>query len=83
MTPTGNLATGDRARLAQLVAMRTGLSQQEAEQRVDAVITQAKSATDDALKASAKLALWMASALLACGFAASLASVDVGRLRDA
>ena len=83
VTPGSSLAAGDRARLAQLVAMRTGLSQQEAEQRVDAVITQAKSAADDARKAAAKLALWMAAALLAGGLAAGIAAVEGGRERDA
>jgi hypothetical protein len=83
VTPGSTLAAGDRARLAQLVAMRTGLSQQEAEQRVDAVINQAKSAADDARKAAAKLALWMAAALLAGGLAAGLGAVEGGRERDA
>jgi hypothetical protein len=83
VTPGSSLAAGDRARLAQLVAMRTGISQQEAEQRVDAVINQAKSAADDARKAAAKLALWMAAALLAGGLAAGLAAVEGGRERDA
>lgn len=81
--PGSALAAGDRARLAQLVAMRTGISQQEAEQRVDAVINQAKSAADDARKAAAKLALWMAAALLAGGLAAGIAAVEGGRERDA
>jgi len=83
VTPGSDLAAGDRARLAQLVAQRTGLSQQEAQQRVDAVISQAKSAADDARKAAAKLALWMAAALLAGGLAAGIAAVEAGRERDA
>lgn len=83
VTPGSTLAAGDRARLAQLVAMRTGISQQEAEQRVDAVINQAKSAADDARKAAAKLALWMAAALLAGALSAGLAAVEGGRERDA
>ena len=83
VTPGSSLAAGDRARLAQLVAQRTGLSQQEAEQRVDAVINQAKAAADDARKAAAKLALWMAAALLAGALSASLAAVEGGRERDA
>ena len=82
VTPGVDLAATDRARLAQLVAMRTGITQQEAEQRVDAVITQAKSAADDARRAAAKLALWMAAALLAGGLAAGLGAVEGGRERD-
>jgi hypothetical protein len=83
VTPGSTLAAGDRARLAQLVAQRTGLSQQEAEQRVDASINQAKAAADDARKAAAKLALWMAAALLAGALSASLAAIEGGRERDA
>ncbi|MEA2929813.1 MAG: hypothetical protein QOG38_2241 [Hyphomicrobiales bacterium] len=83
VTPGSDLAAGDRTRLAQLVAQRTGLSQQEAQQRVDAVINQAKAAADEARKAAAKLALWMAAALLAGALAASIAAVEAGRERDA
>src|ERR1043166_959213 len=83
VTPGSSLAAGDRARLAQLVSQRTGLSQQEAEQRVDAAINQAKAAADEARKAAAKLALWMAAALLAGALSASLAAVEGGRERDA
>ena len=83
VTPGSDLAAGDRTRLAQLVSQRTGLSQQEAQQRVDAVINQAKSAADDARKAAAKLALWMAAALLAGALAAGIAAVEGGRERDA
>lgn len=83
VTPGSSLAAGDRARLAQLVATRTGLSQQEAEQRVDAVINQAKAAADEARKAAAKIALWMAAALLAGALSASIAAVEGGRERDA
>jgi hypothetical protein len=82
VTPGTDLAAGDRARLAQLVAQRTGLSQQEAQQRVDATINQAKAAADEARKAAAKLALWMAAALIAGALSASLAAVEGGRERD-
>jgi len=78
----GEFTANDRTRLAQLVAARTGLSQQEAEQRVDQVITQAKAAADQARKAAAKLAFWMAASLLAGGLAASLAAIEGGRERD-
>lgn len=72
----------DRTRVAQLVSARTGLSQAEAEQRVNAAITQAKTAADEARKAAAKLAFWFAAALLAGGLSAGLAGVEGGRLRD-
>ncbi len=83
VTPGVDLAATDRARLAQLVAMRTGITQQEAEQRVDAVVNQARAAADDARKAAAKLALWLAAALLAGGLAAGIGAVEGGRERDA
>lgn len=83
VTPGIDLAATDRARLAQLVAMRTGLTQQEAEQRVDAIVNQARSAADDARRAAAKLALWLAAALLAGGLSAGIGAVEGGRERDA
>lgn len=83
LTPGVDFAAADRARLAQLVAMRTGITQQEAEQRVDAVVNQARSAADDARRAASKLALWLAAALLAGGLSAGLAAVEGGRERDA
>jgi len=80
---TGTVAADDRARLAQLVAMRTGISQDDAQKRVDTVITQAKAAADEARKAAATFALWMAAALLAGALAAGIAAVEGGRERDA
>ena len=72
----------DLLKHAQLVSARTGLSQQESEQRVNDVINQAKAAADEARKAAAKLAFWFAAALLAGGLSACLAAVEGGRLRD-
>jgi hypothetical protein len=80
---TGSEITApDRARLAQLVSARTGMSQQEAEQRVNDTINQAKAAADEARKAAAKLAFWFAAALLAGALSGCLAGVEGGRLRD-
>jgi hypothetical protein len=82
LVPGSDLTPADRTRLAQLVAARTGLSQAEAEQRVNQTIAQARAAADEARKAAAKLAFWFAAALLAGGFSAALAAVEGGRLRD-
>ena len=82
LAPGGDFTPGDRTRVAQLVSARTGLPQAEAEQRVNAAITQAKAAADEARKAAAKLAFWLAAALLAGGLAAGLGAVEGGRLRD-
>jgi hypothetical protein len=77
-----SLSSDDRAYVAQRVAARTGLSQDEAERRVDAVITRAKAAADETRKAAAKLALWMAAALLAGALSAAFAAAEGGRERD-
>jgi hypothetical protein len=82
VTPGTEFTASDRTRLAQVVAARTGLSQQEAEQRVDQVITQAKATIDQARKAASKMAFWMAASLLAGALAASLAAIEGGRERD-
>ena len=78
----GGLSDPDKAYVAQLVASQTGLSQADAQKRVDAVIAQAKAAADQARRGAAKLAFWMTAALLFGAFAASLAAVEGGQLRD-
>jgi hypothetical protein len=77
-----DLAAADRTYVAQLVSSRTGLSQPDAEKRVNDVIAQAKSDLDKARGAAAKLALWLAAAMLVGAFAASLAAIEGGQLRD-
>jgi hypothetical protein len=72
----------DRAYLAQLVSDRTGISPVEAEQRVSATIERAKTAVDSARKAAAQLSLWLCASLLVGAFAASLAAIEGGGLRD-
>jgi hypothetical protein len=79
---SGDLNSPDRTYLAQLVAAQTGMSQAEAEKRVNDVIVEAKAAADRARSGAAKLAFWMAAALLFGAFAASLAAVEGGQLRD-
>ncbi|MDN2700672.1 hypothetical protein O0881_01540 [Janthinobacterium sp. SUN100] len=90
---TGSLAADDRAYLGQVVASRTGLTQAEAEARVDAVYAraakaaadakaQAQQAAEAARKAGAHTALWMFVALLLGAFVASLAATFGGRQRD-
>lgn len=79
---SGGLSAGDKTYVAQLVAARTGLSQADAQKRVDDVIAQAKVAADQARRGAAKLAFWMTAALLFGAFAASLAAIEGGQLRD-
>jgi hypothetical protein len=77
-----DLAPADRTYVARLVAARTGMSQADAEKRVNDVIVEAKAAADRARSAAAKLAFWLTASLLFGAFAASLAAVEGGQLRD-
>lgn len=86
----GVIADGDITYLGQLIAQRTGLTQEEAEQRVkDTFVAiqnaeaKVKEAADKARKASAYIALWGFIALLIGAFTASLAATWGGRCRDA
>src|SRR3954466_15465541 len=83
LTSSGGLSQVDRTYVAQRVAQRTGLPQDQAERRVDEVITQAKNAADEARKAAAKLALWIAAAMLCGALGAAFAAAEGGRERDA
>jgi hypothetical protein len=76
------LSGDDRTYVARVVAARTGLSQADAERRVDQVVADAKTAADKARRAAAQLALWVAASMLLGAFAASLAAVEGGMLRD-
>lgn len=80
--------------VGQIVAHRTGLSQQDAEKRVAGVYAKAQTkaqnaeiatreAADKARKASAYSALWLFVSLLAGAFVASLAATFGGQRRDA
>ena len=77
-----NLSAADKAYVAHVVAARTGMSEADAEKRVNDVIAEAKTAADDARKGAAKLSFWLTAAMLFGAFAASLAAVEGGSLRD-
>ena len=89
----GKISGEDRVYLAQLIAKRTGMTQAEAEQRVDLVYaqatqaaaeakTKATAAAEEARKAAARSALWMFVALLLGDFVAALTAIAGGRNRD-
>jgi hypothetical protein len=78
----GDLVPADRSYLARLIASQTGMSQSDAEKRVNDVIVEAKAAADSARKGAAKLAFWLTASLLFGAFAATLAAVEGGQLRD-
>ena len=91
---TGTLPAEDVRYVGQVVAQRTGLTQQDAEKRVvdtyarvqaklNDAQTAARDAADKARKASAYTALWLFISLLIGAFVASLAATYGGRRRDA
>jgi hypothetical protein len=85
----GNLEPNDRTYLSKLISARTGISQQDAEKRVDDVMSQvkaaedkAKAAADAARKASAKASFYLFFSMLIGAFIASAAGALGGRQRD-
>ena len=86
---TGSVPDGDKTYLSQLVAERTGVSQDEARKRVDSLISQeqaaeqkAKVAADQARKATASLSFYTFFSMLIGAFIASAAAALGGRSRD-
>ncbi|MDD5320568.1 MAG: hypothetical protein PHD43_08170 [Methylococcales bacterium] len=90
---TGPLPAEDIRYVGQIVSLRTGLTQQDAEKRVSDTYarvqtklrdaeTVAKEAADKGRKASAYAALWLFISLLIGAFVASFAATVGGRQRD-
>jgi hypothetical protein len=88
------LPAADISYIGQLISKNTGLTQQEAEKRVDDIYTNvqkkkadveiaAKEAAEKARKASIYTTLWLFVSLLMGAFSASLAATWGGRCRDA
>ncbi len=89
MISSGSLADPDRAYLVQVVAARTGVAQDEAQRRVDELVSavndaqaKLKAAADKARKAAAQASLYAALAMLIGAFIACVTAVVGGRLRD-
>jgi len=85
----GGVPAGDRTALVQMVAARTGLSDTDAQKRVDTIIARVKEAdahamqtADAARKASSELAIFTALAMLIGAFIAAVAAAYGGSLRD-
>ncbi|MBB3197102.1 hypothetical protein [Roseateles terrae] len=89
----GTLSPEDQRQAGALVAQRTGLSQADAERRVNELLqrartdaqaaeTRARDAADTARKAAMQAALWMFVALLIGAFTASWLATIGGRQRD-
>jgi hypothetical protein len=81
-TGASGLQPADRTYVAHLVAQQTGMSDADAQKRVDDVVNQTKDALERARQNAMKLAFWMTVALLFGAFAASLAAVEGGQHRD-
>jgi len=90
---TGSLPDDDARYVAGMVAQRTNLSQNEAEQRVRDTFMRvrqtihdtedaARKTADDARKATAYASLWLVVSMLVGAFVASLMATYGGRLRD-
>ena len=78
----GAVSDTDRSYLAQVVAANSGISQAQAQERVNQTIVQAQSDADAARKSAAKFALWLVASMLAGALAASLAAIEGGSLRN-
>jgi len=86
---TGNVSDADRSYLVELVAVRTGSSQADAQKRVDEFVAniqdaviKAKADADAARKAAAEAAIFTALSMLVGAFIASVSAALGGRLRD-
>jgi len=86
---TGTVPDADRSYLAQVVAATTGISQTDAQTRVDSVIaavksdeTKARQAADAARKASSAASIFTALSMVIGAFIACVSAALGGRLRD-
>jgi hypothetical protein len=85
----GDVPASDRTYLAQLVSARTGISQADAEKRVNEVIAKAKDAenkvrqaADTARKTAAAIAFFTAFSMLIGAFIAAVSATIAGHRRD-
>jgi hypothetical protein len=79
---SGSLSAENRTYLANLVAQRTGVPQQEAEKRVDDAITAARTAADKARRAAILTGFVTAAGLILSFGAAWWAAIKGGQHRD-
>jgi hypothetical protein len=77
-----DLNPADRTYVAKIVAARTGLSQADADKRVNDVTIQVKADLDAARKAAMQIAIWLTLSLFVGAFSAALAAMEGGGLRD-
>jgi hypothetical protein len=78
----GSLPPADKLYLAHIVAARTGVSERDAQERVDDALAQEQQAAEGARRAVAHSMYWTFLALLIGAFSASLAATIGGKERD-
>jgi hypothetical protein len=78
----GEVSTADRSYLAQLVAAQTGVSDADAQRRVDDVINQLRADADAARRASEMAAIFAALSMLVGAVIAAVSAALGGGLRD-
>lgn len=78
----GNIPAADKTYLAQMIATRTGISESDAERRVDDTFAQAQQAADTTRKAIAHSMYWTFLAQLVGAFFASVFATVGGKERD-
>ncbi|MES2907530.1 MAG: hypothetical protein V4691_11010 [Pseudomonadota bacterium] len=76
------ISAEDRTYLAQVISTRTGLTPEQANERIDATYAEARQTAEEARKAAVRATLWLTAALLMGAFAASIAATQGGNLRD-
>jgi len=76
------MSEGDRAYLSNVIANRTGISQAEANARIDNTVKEIKKAADTARKTTATVALFTFLSLVIGAFIAAIAGNLGGRCRD-
>jgi len=79
---TGGIPAADRTYLATLIAARTGISQADAQQRVDEVAARARQEAEMARKAAARTSLLSALAMMIGAFVACAAAALGGHERN-
>jgi hypothetical protein len=82
LTRSADLQSDDRSYLTSVVAAQTGLSQAEAQQRVDTATQSLRVSADKARKATSALGFFTALSMIIGAFIASVAAAYGGRLRD-
>jgi hypothetical protein len=79
---SGSITAENRTRLAQLVSQRTGISQQDAERRIDDAMNAARAAADKARRAAILTGFVTAAALILSLGAGWWAAMRGGHHRD-